>query len=101
MYGSAKALNAAAITRASGPTEKMKVWSGGDSGELFVHEGAPINGAGVVVEKFNGEYIQGIALNKDTNRVFVVTSGKKICCYDAVTCEKITEVTNAHSKTIY
>lgn len=101
MFGSAMALNTAAITRASGPMDKVKVWSGGDSGELFLHEGAPMNGAGAVVEKFNGEYINGIALNKDTNRVFVVTSGKRIVCYDAVTCEKISEVTNAHSKTIY
>lgn len=101
IYGSANPLNTAAVTRAVKTSEKVRIWSGGDSGELFVHDGTPINGAGTVVERFQGEVIFGIALNKDTNRVFVVTSGKRICGYDALTNEKLCEVQGAHSKSIY
>ena len=54
-----------------------------------------------MLEHFHGDYINGMALCDETNRLYVVTSSKKIVVYDTETQTKICEVANAHSKGIY
>ena len=42
--GSAKGLNCCVNTRAEDPKQKSKFYSGGETGEIFMHEGAPFQG---------------------------------------------------------
>jgi len=83
--GSTKGLNCCAHTKAEEQKVKTKFYSGGESGELFMHEGSPFSGQGQMIERFHGDYINGMALCDETNRLFVVTSGKKIAVYDTET----------------
>ena len=66
-----------------------------------MHEGTPFQGQGQVLEHFHGDYINGMALCDQTNRLFVATSSKKIAVFDTETQTKICEVENAHTKGIY
>ena len=63
IIGPSKGLICAAITKAEEQKEKVKLYSGGESGELFMHVGTPFNGAGTTLERFPGEYINGIVLD--------------------------------------
>lgn len=99
--GSPKGLNCCANTKAEEQKVKTKFYSGGESGEVYMHEGTPFTGQGQVLEHFNGDYINGMAICDETNRLFVATSSKKIAVYDTETQTKICEVANAHSKGIY
>ena len=101
IIGSSKALLCAAITAAPDSKVQAKFYSGGESGELFMHEGAPFKGAGTTIESFPGDYINAMAICDETNRLYVGLSSKKICVYDAQTQEKLCELENAHSKGIY
>jgi WD40 repeat protein len=99
--GSAMALTCADLTAAPKSSDKTNLFSGGESGELFMHAGAPFQGAGKVVEKFAGDFIMAIKVCSETNRVYVATKNKKICVYDAQTTDKLVELADAHDKTIY
>ncbi len=52
IIGSSKGLICAATTKAEEQKDKVKLYSGGESGEIFMHEGTPFNGAGITVERF-------------------------------------------------
>lgn len=99
--GSQRGLICCANTKAEEQKIKTKFYSGGETGEVFMHEGTPFSGQGEVLERFQGDYINGMALCDETKRLFVATSSKKIAVYDTETQSKICEVENAHSKGIY
>ena len=44
--GSAKSLNTSCITKALATKDVARLFSGGESGEVFMHEGAPFKGQG-------------------------------------------------------
>ena len=83
--GSAKALFCCANTKAEEQKVKTKFYSGGESGQVFMHEGTPFQGQGQVLDQFHGDYINGMSLSDQTNRLFVATSSKKIAVYDTET----------------
>ena len=99
--GSSAPLLCFANTAAPDQKVKTKFYSGGESGEIFMHEGAPFGGQGQVLERLQGEYINAMAVCDDQKRLFVGTSGKKILVFNTETQEKVCEVANAHGKTIY
>jgi len=99
--GAQNGLNCSAHTEAKEQAIKSKLFTGGESGELFMHEGAPFPGQGQVMEHFHGDYINDMVLNDETNRLYIVTSSKKIAVYNTETLEKICEKVGAHTKGIY
>jgi len=101
ILGTSKALNCCAHTKAFESTEKTKFYSGGEGGELFMHEGAPFPGQGHLVDRFPGDYINAIAICDESHRLFVGLSSKKLLVYDSETMEKVCEVDEAHQKGIY
>ena len=46
LTGSTKGLNCCAHTKAEEQKVKTKFYSGGESGEIFMHEGTPFTGQG-------------------------------------------------------
>jgi len=68
---------------------KLKFFSAGETGEIFMHEGAPFTGQGVVIDKHTGSYMNAMALCDETHRLYVVTSCKKILVFDSETGDKI------------
>lgn len=99
--GMMKGLNCCVNTKAEEQKVKTKVYSGGETGEIYMHEGTPFSGQGQVLEHFHGDYINAMAICNTTNRLFACTSSKKIAVYDTETQTKICQVDNAHAKGIY
>lgn len=52
LTGSTKGLFCCAHTKAEEQKVKTKFYSGGESGEIFMHEGTPFTGQGQVLENF-------------------------------------------------
>ena len=99
--GSPNALFCCVNTKAEEQKVKTKVYSGGESGEIFMHEGTPFSGQGQILERYPGEYINSMALDEEAKRLYVVTAGKKIVVFDTDSQEKLCEKAGAHSKGIY
>ncbi len=53
--GTSVPLLCADLTAAPKSSDKTNFYSGGESGELFMHAGAPFEGNGKVVERFAGD----------------------------------------------
>lgn len=83
--GMTSGLNCCANTKTEEQKVKTKFYSGGESGEFFMHEGTPFPGQGQLLDRFQGEYINGMALDDEANRLYIVTSGKKIAVYNTET----------------
>ena len=83
--GSSAPLLSCANTAAPDQKVKTKFYSGGETGEIFMHEGAPFGGQGQVLERLQGEYINAMAVDDELKRLFVGTSGKKILVFDTET----------------
>ena len=99
--GSAKGLICSAHTHTEEQKVKTKLYSGGEAGEILMHEGTPFSGQGQILDRFPGDYINGMVLCNATNRLYVITSSKKIAVYSTETQEKVCQVDDAHSKGIY
>jgi len=56
---------------------------------------------GTTIDTHRGSYINSMALNNETQRLYVVTSCKKILVFDTETGEKLFQFENGHTKNIY
>ena len=100
IQGSAKGLLCAAMTYCGGSMAKGKLFSGGETGEILMHDGAPFKGQGQAIERYVGEFINAMAICHRTNRLYVGTSGKKLAVFNTETGEKISQAEGVHGKSV-